>query len=153
LHTLTVERERTTAAARGCASVDECRLIPLRTVDDPRGSITIVEAEQDVPFAIERVYHLHGVPAGGSRGGHAHRRLEQILIAVAGAFDVVLDDCAARRRVRLDDPRTGLYIPPGIWREMESFTDGTVCLVLASMPYDEADYERDYEDFRARRGP
>ena len=85
------------------------------------------------------MYHLHGVPAGGRRGGHAHRRLEQILIAVAGSFAVVLDDGAARRRVRLDDPRVGLHIPPGVWRELDSFTDGAVCVVLASMPYDAAD--------------
>jgi len=148
-----VEGQRTiTAAAAGDVSVDECRLIRLRTVDDPRGSLTIVEADLDIPFAIERVYHLHGVPVGGSRGGHAHHRLEQVLVAVAGALDVVLDDGASRRRVRLDDPRNGLYIPPGIWREMESFSEGTVCLALASMPYDPADYERDYDDFLARRG-
>ena len=93
------------------------------------------------------MYHLHGVPVGGRRGGHAHRRLEQILIAVAGSFVVLLDDGAARRRVRLDDPRVGLHIPPGVWRELDSFTDGAVCVVPASMPYDAADYERDYEEF------
>jgi len=145
-----VETERTIAAA-GYATIAGCRLIPLRTVDDPRGSITIVEGEQDVPFPIERVYHLHGVPAGGSRGGHGHRRLEQLLVAVAGEFDVLLDDGAERRIVRLDDPGTGLYIPPGIWRELEAFAAGSVCLVLASMLYDAADYERDYADFLAWR--
>jgi dTDP-4-dehydrorhamnose 3,5-epimerase-like enzyme len=139
--------EPTTAEAAGCATVDECRVVTLRTVDDPRGSLTIVEAERDIPFPIERVYHLHGVPAGGRRGGHAHRRLQQILIAVAGAFDVLLDDGVARRRVRLDDPRAGLHIPPGVWRELDSFTDGAVCVVLASMAYDDADYERDYGEF------
>jgi dTDP-4-dehydrorhamnose 3,5-epimerase-like enzyme len=139
--------EPTTARAAGLASVDDCRVIPLRTVEDPRGSLTIVEGELDIPFPIERVYHLHGVPAGGRRGGHAHRRLEQILIAVAGAFDVLLDDGVARRRVRLDDPRAGLHISPGVWRELESFTVGAVCVVLASMPYDDDDYERDYEEF------
>jgi dTDP-4-dehydrorhamnose 3,5-epimerase-like enzyme len=139
--------EPTTARAAGHASVDDCRVIPLRTVEDPRGSLTIVEGELDIPFPIERVYHLHGVPAGGRRGGHAHRHLEQILIAVAGAFDVLLDDGVARRRVRLDDPRAGLHISPGVWRELESFTDGAVCVVLASMPYADDDYERDYEEF------
>src|SRR4029077_10048744 len=116
--------EPLTAEAAGFASVDECRLVSLRTVDDPRGSLTIVEAERDIPFPIERVYHLHGVPAGGRRGGHAHLRLQQVLTAVAGSFDVLLDDGAARRRVCLDDPRTGLHIPPGVWRELDSFTDG-----------------------------
>jgi dTDP-4-dehydrorhamnose 3,5-epimerase-like enzyme len=146
-----VEGHPATTAAAGYASVDACRLIPLRTVDDPRGSLTIAEADRDIPFAIERVYHLHGVPTGGRRGGHAHLRLEQLLIAVAGSFDVVLDDGTARRRVRLDDPRTGLYIPPGVWRELESFAEGTVCVVLASMPYEADDYERDYEEFRTWR--
>jgi hypothetical protein len=125
----------------------------LRTVDDPRGSLTIVEAERDIPFAIERTYHLHGVPTGGRRGGHAHRRLEQMLIAVAGAFEVILDDGAERRRVRLADPRVGLYIPAGIWREMDSFTNGSVCVVLASMPYEASDYVREYEEFLAWRRP
>jgi hypothetical protein len=133
-------------------SLGDCRLIPLRTVDDPRGSITIVEAERDIPFPIERTYHLHGVPADGRRGGHAHRRLEQILIAVAGAFEVLLDSGAEQRRVRLDDPRTGLYIPAGVWREMDSFTEGSVCVVLASMPYDPDEYVRDYEEFLAWQG-
>jgi dTDP-4-dehydrorhamnose 3,5-epimerase-like enzyme len=129
------------------ASVDDCRLIALRTIDDPRGSLTFVEAEQDIPFAIKRTYHLHGVPAGGARGGHAHRRIDQFLIAVAGSFDVVVDGGRNRRRIRLDDPRVGLHIPPGIWREMDSFAEGTVCVVLASELYDAADYERDYEAF------
>jgi hypothetical protein len=109
------------AAAAGFASVDECRLVALRTVDDPRGSLTIVEAERDIPFPIARVPPPRR-PAGGRRGGHAHRRPEQILIAVAGSFAVVLDDGAARRRVRLDDPRAGVHIPPGVWRERDSFT-------------------------------
>jgi dTDP-4-dehydrorhamnose 3,5-epimerase-like enzyme len=143
--------ERTTAETSGYASLDECRVVPLRTVDDPPGSLTIVEGVRDIPFPIERVYHLHGVPAGGRRGGHAHRRLEQILVAVAGAFDVLLDDGVAQRRIRLDDPRAGLHIPPGIWRELDSFTEGAVCVVLASMQYDAADYERDYQEFLSWR--
>jgi dTDP-4-dehydrorhamnose 3,5-epimerase-like enzyme len=132
-------------------SVHDCRLITLRTVDDPRGSLTFVEGEHDVPFAIKRVYHLYGVPPGGARGGHAHRRLDQVLIAVAGAFDVVLDDGAEQRRVRLDDPRVGLHIRPGVWREMDGFSDGAACVVLASELYDAADYVRDYDEFLAWR--
>jgi dTDP-4-dehydrorhamnose 3,5-epimerase-like enzyme len=128
-------------------SVHDCRLIALRTVEDPRGSLTFVEGERDIPFAIKRVYHLHGVPVGSERGGHAHRRLDQVLIAVAGAFDVLLDDGVERRRLRLDDPRAGLHIPPGIWREMDTFSDGVVCVVLASELYEASDYMRDYEKF------
>ena len=129
----------------------DCRLIGLPTVEDPRGSLTFAEAGRDIPFAIKRVYHLYGVPAGSERGGHAHRRLDQVLIAVAGAFDVVIDDGLEQRRVRLDDPRAGLRIPPGIWREMDTFTEGAVCVVLASELYEAADYMRDYEQFLAWR--
>jgi dTDP-4-dehydrorhamnose 3,5-epimerase-like enzyme len=132
-------------------SVHDCSLIALRTVEDPRGSLTFAEAERDVPFEIKRVYHLRGVPPGGARGGHAHRRLDQVLIAVTGAFDVVLDDGDELRRVRLDDPRTGLHIPPGIWRELDRFLEGTVCVVLASELYEVADYIRDYDEFLAWR--
>jgi hypothetical protein len=136
----------------GRATVHECRLISLRTVDDPRGSLTFVEAERDVPFAIERVYYLHGVPERGRRGGHAHRELAEVLIAAAGGFDVLLDDGVDERRVRIDDPRMGLYLPAGIWRELESFAAGSLCLVLASMLYDPGEYIRDYDEFRAWRG-
>jgi dTDP-4-dehydrorhamnose 3,5-epimerase-like enzyme len=134
-------------------SVQDCSLVALRTVEDPRGSLTFVEAGCDVPFEIKRVYHLYGVPPGGARGGHAHRQLDQLLIAVAGAFDVVLDDGAEVRRVRLDDPRTGLHIPPGVWREMDGFSEGAVCVVLASELFEQADYVRDYDEFLAWRRP
>ena len=149
--TLSVARGGGVGVSTGRAAVHDCRLIPLRTVEDPRGSLTFVEGERDVPFSIERVYHLHGVPQGGRRGGHAHRALAEVLIAVAGAFDVTIDDGAGQRRVSLDDPRQGLYLPAGIWRELDSFTSGSVCLVLASMPYDAAEYIRDYDDFLAWR--
>jgi dTDP-4-dehydrorhamnose 3,5-epimerase-like enzyme len=134
-------------------SVRDCSLIALRTVEDPRGSLTFMEGERDVPFAIKRVYHLYSVPPGGARGGHAHRRLDQVLIAVAGAFDVVLDDGAEVRRVRLEDPREGLHIPPGVWREMGGFSEGAACVVLASELYEAADYVRDYAEFLAWRKP
>jgi dTDP-4-dehydrorhamnose 3,5-epimerase-like enzyme len=133
------------------SSVHDCSLIALRTIEDPRGSLTFVEGERDLPFQIKRVYHLYGVPPRGARGGHAHRRLDQVLIAVAGAFDVVLDDGAKVRRVRLDDPRTGLHIRPGVWRELDRFSEGAVCVVLASELYDAADYVRDYDEFLAWR--
>lgn len=129
-------------------SVDACRIVELPRLDDARGSLTFIEAERQIPFPIRRVYYLFGVPEGGERGGHAHRALRQLLIAVAGSFEVVLDDGVRQRRVRLDSPSTGLLIVPGIWRELEAFSAGAVCLVLASEPYDEADYWRDYEEFR-----
>jgi dTDP-4-dehydrorhamnose 3,5-epimerase-like enzyme len=145
------QHERSPAVPQ--ASVHDCRLIPLRTVEDPRGSLTFVEGEFDVPFAIKRVYHLYGVPPGGARGGHAHRLLDQVLIAVAGAFDIVLDDGAELLCVRLDDPRVGLHIPPGVWREMDGFSEGAACVVLASDLYEAADYVRDYDEFLAWRRP
>jgi len=148
-----VARQRERSLADPQTSVHDCRLIALRTVDDPRGSLTFVEGELDVPFAIKRVYHLYSVPPGGARGGHAHRRLDQVLIAVAGAFDVILDDGAEVRRVRLDDPREGLHIPPGVWREMDGFSRGAACVVLASELYEATDYVRDYDEFLAWRRP
>jgi dTDP-4-dehydrorhamnose 3,5-epimerase-like enzyme len=138
-------------AAATRATVADCELISLRTVEDRRGSLTIAEAEHDIPFPIRRVYYLYDVPPGGARGGHAHRCLHQVLVAAAGGFDVVLDDGAVRRRVRLQDPQTALYIPPGVWREMDRFTEHALCFVLASEPYDASDYLRDYREFLAWR--
>ena len=125
----------------------------LRTIEDPRGSLTFAEVGPDVPFPINRIYHLYGVPAGGERGGHAHRNLQQMVVAVSGRFTVTVDDAIERRRVTLDDPGRALHIPQGIWREMDDFTEGAVCLVLASELYDAADYVRDYEEFLAWRTP
>lgn len=138
-------------AAATLPTVDDCELISLRTVEDRRGSLTIAEAEHDIPFPIRRVYYLYDVPRGGARGGHAHRCLHQVLVAAAGGFDVVLDDGDVRRRVRLEDPGTALLILPGVWREMDRFTDSAVCVVLASDPYDASDYLRDYTEFLAWR--
>lgn len=125
------------------------RLLRLPTLVDPRGALTVLEADKSVPFAIERVYYLHGVPVGATRGGHAHRVLHQLLVAVAGRFEVTLDDGRTRRRFALDRPDQGLYVPPGVWREIDDFGPGSVCLTLASHPYDPAEYVRDYEAFVA----
>lgn len=130
-------------------SLDACRLIELPKISDPRGNLTFIEGNQHVPFRIERVYYLYDVPAGAERGGHAHRELEQLLLAAAGSFDVVLDDGRRRQRVQLNRPYVGLYVGPMVWRELDNFSSGSVCLVLASRPYDPADYHRDYEQFRA----
>lgn len=125
-----------------------CKLITLPKHSDHRGNLTFVEEQRHVPFDIKRVYYLYDVPGGAERGGHAHKELQQLLIAVSGSFDVVLDDGHERQRVHLNRPYTGLYISTMIWRELDNFSSGSVCLVLASTMYDEADYYRDYESFR-----
>lgn len=115
---------------------------------DPRGNLTFLEGGLHVPFDIRRVYYLYDVPGGSHRGGHAHKELQQLIIALTGSFDVILDDGRDRRRTRLDRAYRGLYVAPMIWRELRNFTSGSVCLVLASAPFDEDDYFRDYSTFR-----
>lgn len=116
---------------------------------DHRGSLIAIEALSDIPFDIARVYYMFGTTPGEARGFHAHRRLRQFAVCVAGACDMLLDDGSIRTTVRLDDPATGLLIGPSIWREMHDFAPGTVLMVLADQVYDEDDYIRDYDDFRA----
>jgi len=129
--------------------VELARVIDLPRIQDPRGNLTFVESQRHVPFQIERVYYLYDVPGGETRGGHAHRELEQLLIAVAGSFRVNLDDGHAQKSFVLNRPYQGLLIPRFVWRELDDFASGSVCLVLASQPYDESDYFRDYEEFVA----
>jgi len=129
--------------------VDECTLVGLPVIQNPQGNLTFIEEERHVPFSIARVYYLYDVPEGAVRGGHAHRALEQLILPIGGSFDVVVDDGSKRRRITLDQPRMGLYVPRMIWRELENFSAGAFCLVLASAPYDESDYYRDYDEFRA----
>jgi dTDP-4-dehydrorhamnose 3,5-epimerase-like enzyme len=123
------------------------RLIGLPVVSDPRGDLTFVEGGNHVPFQIRRVYYLYNLPSGAERGGHAHRELEQVIFALSGSFRITVDDGRERREYWLRDPRTGLFISRMIWREMDAFSQGAVCMVLASQPYDEADYIRDYSSF------
>lgn len=127
----------------------ECRLIVLPQVHDRAGNLTAVNNGVEIPFTVNRVYYLYDVPAGAERGGHSHRELREFLIAASGSFDVILDDGADRRTVRLDRPNVGLLIEPGVWREIVSFSGGAICMVLASAKYDEADYVRDYQEFIA----
>ena len=122
--------------------------IPRITDEDGRGSLSVVEGDI-IPFAIKRAYYLYDIPSDASRGGHAHRELQQFLIALSGSFDVVLDDGEHRRTFTLNRPYRGLLIPSGIWRELENFSAGAVCLSLVSATYDEADYIRDYKQFRS----
>lgn len=122
-------------------------------VTDPRGNLCFVESGQHVPFEIKRVYYLYDVPSQSTRAGHAHHVLHQLLIALSGSFDVRLHDGRREERVALNRPNRGLHIGPGTWRDIDNFSSGSVCLVLASEHYEEADYIRDFDDFlRIRNG-
>ncbi len=123
------------------------RVIELPRINDPRGNLTFIEAGRHVPFEIRRVYYLYDVPGGATRAGHGHRRLQQLIIAMSGSFDVVLDDGSERKRYHLNRSYYGLYVEPMMWREIDNFSSGSVCVVLASDYYDETDYFRSYEDF------
>lgn len=135
--------------------IERARVVELRTISDPKGDLTPIEGGADVPFDIHRVYYTYHVPEGGTRGGHAHWVCREVIVAVSGSFEVVLDDGSTRSTYRLERPDRGLYVPSMIWRELEAFSVGAVCLVLASDHYDQADYIRDHGGFleavRSRR--
>lgn len=131
-------------------TVNDCKLIDLPRIQDPRGNLTFVEGGQHIPFDIRRVYYLYDVPGGSERGGHAHLALHQFVIAMSGSFDIVLDDGFEKRRVHLNRSYRGLYLPPMTWRELDNFSSGSVCMVLASEVYTESDYLRDYSEFMLR---
>jgi oxalate decarboxylase/phosphoglucose isomerase-like protein (cupin superfamily) len=128
-------------------SLDLCGLLDLPRVEDARGNLTFIEGCRHVPFEIKRIYYLYDVPGGAVRGGHAHKALHQLLIAMAGSFDVTLDDGHGRQRFHLNRSYFGLYIPPMIWREIDNFSSGSVCMALASEFFAEDDYYRDYQAF------
>ncbi len=130
------------------SSVHNCHVVELPKIHNPAGNITPLNGGKDLPFEINRIYYLYDVPGGESRGGHGHKELEQYLVAASGSFDVVLFDGSEQKRVNLNRPYQALHIVPGIWRELENFSSGSICLVLASHKYDEADYIRDYEAFK-----
>ncbi len=127
--------------------IERARLIDLHKISNPKGNLTAIESGRDVPFEFHRVYYTYDIPGGESRGGHAHRALEQFIIAASGSFDVQLDDGLKRASFSLNRSYYGLYIPPMLWRDLRNFSSGSVALVLASDFYDEADYIRDYEAF------
>jgi dTDP-4-dehydrorhamnose 3,5-epimerase-like enzyme len=128
-------------------SLADCRIVELTKISDPRGNLTFIEGTRHIPFEIRRVYYLYDVPGGATRAGHGHRALQQLMIAMSGSFDVVLDDGREKRRFHLNRSYYGLYIAPMIWRELENFSSGSVCMVLASDYYDKADYFYDYGEF------
>ena len=131
------------------SSVYDCTIIELdKHHSDRMGNISVVENSKDVPFDVKRAYYLYDVPGGESRGGHAHKELSQLIIAASGSFTVTLDDGKVKRTFTLNRPYQGLYVTPGIWRTLDDFSSGAVCLVLASDKYNESDYIRDYNEFK-----
>jgi len=126
--------------------------VDLEKIESPEGNLSPLYGETHVPFAINRVYYLYDVPGGADRGGHAHLALQQLIVAASGSFAVTLDDGQSRRTITLDRSHYGLYIPSLIWRELTGFCTGAICLVFASLVYDESDYIRDYQEFLATVG-
>ena len=132
--------------------LQKCKLIDLPKVSDPRGNLTFIEGNSHIPFDIKRVYYLYDVPGGSERGGHAHKGLSQLIIAMSGSFDIHISDGNERQTFHLNRPYFGLYICPMIWRELDNFSSGSVCMVLASDQYNEKDYYRSYNGYLIGRG-
>ena len=128
-------------------TIKDCKIIELPKISDPRGNLTFIEGGGQIPFDIQRVYYLYDVPGGSARGGHAHKNLEQLIIAMSGSFDVVLDDGYEKKRFHLNRSYYGLYVNTMVWRELDNFSSGSVSMVLASNKYTEDDYLRNYEEF------
>lgn len=129
-------------------SIYNCNVVELAKVHNRAGNITAVNGEVDIPFDIKRVYYLYDVPGGETRGGHAHKELQQLIVAASGSFDVILDDGVNKITISLNRPNFGLYVTPLIWRELVNFSSGAVLLVLASMKYTENDYIREYSSYQ-----
>lgn len=129
-------------------SVNECRIIQLPKILDPRGNLTFIENDKHIPFEVKRVFYTYDVPGGESRGEHANKQAKQFIVAMSGSFDVVVDDGRERKKFQLNRAYYGLYIPEMIWRGIENFSSGAVCLVLTSTFYMADDYYRDYEEFK-----
>ncbi|QNB10656.1 WxcM-like domain-containing protein [Paraburkholderia bannensis] len=127
--------------------ISDCKIINFPKITDPRGNLTFLEGNRHVPFDIKRIFYLYDIPTGESRGAHAHKELHQLLICLSGSFDVALDDGTEQKTVHLNRPWQGLHIPPMIWAAELNFDPGSVCLVLASMAFNESDYFREYEDY------
>jgi hypothetical protein len=132
--------------------IEQCRLVDFPKISNPAGNLTFIEGGRHIPFEIQRVYYLYDVPGGAERGGHAHKALHQLIIAMSGSFDVLLDDGYQRKSYHMNRSYYGLYLCPMVWREINNFSSGAVCLALVSAPYDESDYIRDYDAFIAAAG-
>lgn len=130
-------------------TIYDCSILEIDKHHHEKGNISVVENGKTVPFNVKRVYYLYDVPGGESRGGHAHKELQQFIVAASGSFDVTLDDGELKRTFTINRPYRGLLVVPGIWRELDNFSSGSVCLVLASSEYSADDYIRDYEEFKA----
>lgn len=129
--------------------LSDCKILDLPKYTDPRGNLSVIESGIHIPFEIKRVYYLYDVPGGSSRAGHGHKELQQVIIAMSGSFDVIVDDGYERKKIHLNRSYHGLYIPKMMWREVENFSSGGVCLVLASTMYDKSDYYHEYDEFAA----
>ena len=135
------------------SSVNDCTIIELPVVHNVAGNITAINnGDRILPFEVKRVYYLYDIPGGESRGAHAHKELHQLIVAASGSFDITIGDGLTKRTFNLSRPYMGLYLPPGLWREMDNFSSGSICLVLASEVYKEDDYIRDYDDFKNLKG-
>ena len=128
-------------------TVYDCSMVEMDKHNNETGNITVIENGKTIPFDVKRVYYLYDIPGGESRGAHAHKELKQLIIAASGSFEVTLDDGNVKRTFTLNRPYQGLLVVPGIWRELNNFSSGAVCLVMASLPYDEKDYIREYDHF------
>ena len=128
-------------------ALSDCRLIELPKIEDVRGNLSFIEGGIHIPFDIKRAYYLYDVPGGSDRGSHAHKNLHQFVVAMSGSFDVVLDDGVEHKRFHLNRSYYGLYVCPMMWRLLDNFSSGAVCMVLASTHYEESDYIRDYDEF------
>ena len=131
------------------STVFDCTLLQLPRVNSSGGNITSINNSIEIPFDVKRIYYLYDVPGGESRGGHAHKELYQVIIAASGSFDLIVDDGRTKRTFHLARPYMGVYMPPGLWRELDNFSSGSICLVLASHIYDEGDYLRDYNVYKS----
>ena len=128
-------------------TIFKCSIVDLSKIHTAAGNITVVESDDNIPFEVKRIYYLYDVPGGEERGGHAHHELEQYVVAASGSFDVLLDDGVNKIKFNLNRPYLALHIVPGLWRELNNFSSGSVTMVLASQKYDEQDYIRDYQEF------
>lgn len=132
-------------------TIDQCSLIDISKVHTELGNISVLENGSNLPFDIKRIYYLYDVPGGETRGGHAHYKLEQYIIAASGSFDVIVDDGKNRKRFFLNRPNIALHVVPGLWRELDNFSSGSICMVMASHKFEEEDYIRNYDNFLSKK--